>query len=225
MTSQLTDDSPYCHSICYLTAAATISVGLGVSLPHLGQTGSSALRSILVLGGSSGVGAAAIQLLRLALPSAIIFTTASVQHHAHLVSLGATECFERSAQENTSIINSKTSENAGVDAIFDAVAAAARKPACFTALNERGPKIYAQVFTGDEVTVPSGVRSAAVFGRQILQTEGGMGAMSGLASLVESGKYTLPQKVEIIGTGYDSIPKGLDRVKAGVSGTKLVVTL
>ncbi|MCJ1386432.1 hypothetical protein MMC17_009558 [Xylographa soralifera] len=211
--------------ICYLTAAAAISVGLHVPLPYLDSTGSSSLRSILVLGGSSGVGAAAIQLLRLALPSATILTTSSAKHHAHLVSFGATECFERSAHEDTSAIKAATPGGAGVDAILDAVTAAAKQPSVFTALNPTGPKTYSQVVNGENVEVPEGINSTAVFGRQIFGAKGGTTAMSGLAGLVQSGKYKLPVKVEVVGKGFDAIEQGLDKLMKGVSGTKYVVSV
>jgi NADPH:quinone reductase-like Zn-dependent oxidoreductase len=171
-------------------------------LLHLDPTGSSSLKSILVLGGSSAVGAAAIQLLRLALPSATILTTSSAKHHAHLVSLGATKCFERSAQEDTSAIKAATPGGSGVDAILDAVTAAASQPAVFTALNPNGPKTYSQVATGENVEVPEGINSTVVFGRQIFDAKGGMTAMPGLASLVESEKYRLPVQVEVLFNSY-----------------------
>lgn len=211
--------------ICYLTAATTISVGLHVPLPYLNSTGSSSLNSILVLGGSSNVGAGAIQLLRLALPSATILTTSSAKHHAHLISLGATKCFDRSAQEDTSSIKAATPGNSGVDAILDAVTAAATQPAVFTALNPKGPKIYSQVVTGQNVEVPEGVESTAVYGQQIFGAKGGMNAMPGLASLVQSGKYKLPVKVEVLGKGFNTIEQGLEKLMKGVSGTKYVVSL
>jgi len=198
---------------------------LHVPLPHLDPTGSSSLKSILVLGGSSGVGAAAIQLLRLALPSATILTTSSAKHHAHLVSLGATKCFERSAQEDTSAIKAATPGGSGVDAILDAVTAAASQPAVFTALNPTGPNIYSQVVTGQNVEVPKGVNLTAVFGRQIFNAKGGMTAMPGLANLVQSGKYKVPIKVEVLGKGFDTIGQGLDKLMKGASGTKYVVSL
>lgn len=194
-------------------------------MPHLDPSGSSSLRSILVLGGSSGVGAAAIQLLRLALPSATILTTSAEKHHAHLVSLGATKCFERAAQEHTSAIKAATPDGSGVDAILDAVTAAASQPTIFTALSPAGAKIYSQVVTGQNVEVPEGINSAAVFGRQIFGAKGGMTAMPGLATLVQSGKYKLPIKVEIIGKGFESIERGVDELMKGVSGTKYVVGL
>jgi len=194
-------------------------------LPHLDPSGSSSLRSILVLGGSSGVGAAAIQLLRLALPSATILTTSAEKHHAHLVSFGETKCFERAAQEHTSAIKAATPDGSGVDAILDAVTAAASQPTIFTALSPAGAKIYSQVVTGQNVEVPEGINSAAVFGRQIFGAKGGMTAMPGLATLVQSGKYKLPIKVEIIGKGFESIERGVDELMKGVSGTKYVVGL
>jgi NADPH:quinone reductase-like Zn-dependent oxidoreductase len=183
------------------------------------------LRSILVLGGSSGVGAAAIQLLRLALPSANILTTSSAKHHAHLLELGATKCFERSAQDDTPAIKAASPGSSGVDAILDTVSAAASQPAVFTALNLTGPKIYSQVMTGANVEVPQGIKSTVVFGRQIFDAKGGMTAMPGLASLIESRKYKLPVKVEVIGKGFDTIEQGLDKLMKGVSGTKYVVSL
>jgi len=194
-------------------------------LPHLDPSGSSSLKSILVLGGSLGVGAAAIQLLRLALPSAIILTTSSDKHHAHLVSLGATKCFKRSAQDNTSAIKAATPGGSGVDAILDAVTAAASQPTVFTALKPAGAKIYSQVVTGQDVEVPRGINSIAVFGRQIFGAKGGMTAMPGLSNLVQSGKYKLPIKVEIVGKGFDAIEQGLNKLMTGVSGTKYVVSL
>ena len=224
MVDYETTDQSTC-SICYLTAAAAITDGLHVPLPQLDPTGHSSLKSILVLGGSSAVGAAAIELLRLAIPSATILTTSSATHHKHLLSLGATKCFDRSAQDDTSAIKAATPDGSGVDAILDAVTAAASQPAIFTALNPAGPKIYSQVVTGQNVEVPEGVKSTAVFGRQIFGAKGGMAAMPGLASLVQSGKYMLPVKIEVLGTGFDVIEQGLGKLMKGVSGTKYVVSV
>ena len=211
--------------ICYLTAAANVYHGLRVPLPHLDPTGRSSLNSVLILGGSSGVGAAAIQLLRLALPSATILTTSSAKHHDHLLSLGATRCFERSAHEDTSAIKAATPGGSGVDAILDAVTAATSEPAVFNALNSAGPKLYSQPVTGQNVEIPEGINATVVFGRQIFAAKGGISAMRSLAELVQSGKYQLPVKVEVLGKGFPAIEQGLDKLMRGVSGTKFVVSL
>ena len=214
------------YRICYLTASAAISAGLHVPLPHLDPTASSSsLGSILILGGSSGIGAVAIQLLRQALPSATILTTSAAKHHAHLISLGADKCFERSAQEDTSAVKAATPGGLGVDAILDPVQAAASQSSVFTALSPTGPKIYSQVMTGPTVEVPEEVDSTIIYGRQIFGATGGMNAIPALASLIESGKFKLPNKVEIVGKGFEGIEQGLDKIMKGVSGAKYVVSL
>jgi hypothetical protein len=43
-----------------------------------------------------------------------------------------------------------------------------------------------------------------------------MNALPGLASLVESGRFELPVKVEVVGKGLDSIEKGLGKLMKGV---------
>ena len=184
------------------------------------------LKSILVLGGSSGIGAAAIQYLRLALPEATILTTSSAQHHERLLSLGATRCFERSAQDDTTDIRAATPDSAGVDAILDPVAAAANQPTVFSAFNSRGPLLYSQVITGQEVIVPEGVSATVLFGRQVFGTEGGLGVLPGLANLIENGQFKLPIKVEVVGEGFGAIQSGLDKLmKGGVSGSKCIVRI
>lgn len=183
------------------------------------------MKSVLVLGGSSAVGGAAIQLLRLALPSATILTTSSAQHHANLVALGADKCFERSAGDDPSAIKAATPDGTGVDAILDTVTATVTQPALFTALNPKGPKLYSQIATGQNPEVPDGVTSKVILARQLFGTKGGMNAYPGLARLVESGQYKLPVKVKVVGKGYESIEQGLETLKSGVSGEKLVVSL
>jgi len=211
--------------ICYLTAAAAINNGLHIPLLHLDPTGSSSLQSILVLGGSSSIGAGAIQLLRLALPSATILTTSSAQHHAHLISLGATKCFERSAQDDTSAIKAASQSGSGVDAILDPVQAAASQPTIFTALNPAGPNLYSHVMTGQNVEVPNGVNSTVIYGGELFKVKGGMNALPFLAGLVESGKFKLPNRIEVVAIGFDGLEQGLNRSMKGVSGAKYVVSM
>ncbi|KAI9654282.1 MAG: putative secondary metabolism biosynthetic enzyme [Alyxoria varia] len=212
--------------VCYLTAAAAIHNGLDIGLPHIDASGgeSSSLKSVLILGGSSAVGAAAIQLLRLALPAVTLLVTSSVQHHAQLVSLGASKCFERSIQDDPSTIKAATPGGSGVDAILDPVEAAAAQPAVFNALYDAGPKVYSFVVGGQNPRAPEGVKPTPVFARDIFNVKGGMDAMSALATLLQDGRYKLPVRMEVVGKGFESIEEGLEKVK-GASGTKYVVRL
>ncbi|KAL9619881.1 MAG: hypothetical protein Q9160_005528 [Pyrenula sp. 1 TL-2023] len=214
--------------ICYLTAAASIVLGLKIPLPSIGKPDpiTPPPSSILVLGASSAVGAIAVQLLRLALgPSPTIITTSSPAHHTQLLSLGASKCLDRSAQDNPTTIKSATPGGNGVDAILDPVTAAASQPSVFEALNPAGPKLYSQVVTGQNPQVPEGVKARQVFGPGIFGVPGGMQAIRYLAQLVEEGKFQLPVKVEVVGNGLESIEGGLKRLMRGVSGMKLVVSL
>lgn len=177
---------------------------------------------MLILGGSSAVGAAAIQLLRLVLPAAAIFTTSSLKHHSHLISLGATQCFDRG---DVSAIKAATSNGKGVDAILDAVGATASDPSAFDVLNAAGPKIYSQVQTGQDVKVPAGIDSTTVRARQLYELPNGKTAIARLAELLDNKRYKLPVRVGVVGQGLASIQQGVEQLQKGVSGAKLVINL
>lgn len=181
-------------------------------------------KSILVLGGSSGVGASAIQILRLALPSATILTTSSPQHHARLTSLGTTKAFDQKSPALVADVKSATPEGEGVEVIIDAVGSGATQPEVFDTLRAAGPKEYAEVYTGAQFQCPEGVKRHVVLGRKVFETPGGGNAMSALADLISQGKYKIPfQEVKRVGSGLEAIGPGLEELKRGVSGTKLVV--
>ncbi|RYP66674.1 hypothetical protein DL771_007673 [Monosporascus sp. 5C6A] len=211
---------------CFLAAGAAITVGLKVALPGLsegGNPGGNPPQSILVLGGSSAVGAAAIQLLRMALPSAVIVATSSKAHHAHLQSLGATACLERAAQQDSAALKAAAPGGAGFDAVLDAVGAGAEAPDVYDAFRADGPKLYSLVLTRPDAKLPDGLQATLVGSQDMLNVE--PNAMAYLAKLVGEGKYKLPVKIEVVGKGFQAVEKGLERFPFGVSGTKLVVTL
>ncbi|RYP04525.1 hypothetical protein DL764_004387 [Monosporascus ibericus] len=212
--------------ICFLTAGAAITVGLKVALPGLpkgGNSSSNQPQSILVLGGSSAVGAAAIQLLRMALPSAFIVATSSEAHHARLRSLGATACLERAAQRDSAALKATTPGGAGFDAVLDAVGAGVEAPEVYDAFRADGPKLYSLVVTRPDAKVPHGLQATLVGGQDMLDVE--PNAMAYLVKLVEEGKYKLPVKIEVVGKGFQAVEKGLERFPFAVSGAKLVVAL
>ncbi|WYZ34155.1 hypothetical protein EsH8_I_000431 [Colletotrichum jinshuiense] len=76
------------------TAADALFNVLGFGLPSAGVTGTDPTgQAILIWGGASSVGVAAIQLAKAA-GFSHIFTTASAKNHAALQRLGATHCFD-----------------------------------------------------------------------------------------------------------------------------------
>ncbi|KAK3681669.1 chaperonin 10-like protein [Podospora appendiculata] len=184
------------------------------------------IESVLVLGGSSGVGTSAIQLLRMALPDAKILSTNSPLHAGRLARLGATSCFDRDDPKIVAAIKEATPGGRGVDAIIDTVAAAQQRSELFDALNPDGPKLYSHVLTGDEIKIPENVKSVDIYGRLAFEaTGGGTDVMTKLVELVDAKTFKLPLRVEVVGKDLESIGPGLEKLKAGVSGTKLVVSL
>lgn len=182
--------------------------------------------SILVLGGSSALGAAVIQLLRLAVPDCTILATSSLKHHEHITSvLGVHSAFDRSSTSLVTEIKSVTTGSRGVDAIIDTVGAGSTERHVFDAFDPNGPRRYAQVWTGgEEIPVPDGVHSVLFRGRDVTRLQGGNSIMLALQTLLE-GKYKLPLPVHRVGKGFNALERGLELMRKGVSGEKLVVTL
>ncbi len=252
--------------IAYLAACAAITRGLGIPLPHLERRVPNPqkefdfvhernrsisgipipppsppnIRSVLVLGGSSGVGACAIQLLKMALPDAVIISTNSPEHNKKLVELGAATCVDRnlSTEKVVEGVRKAAPEGKGVDAILDAVAGAQEDEGLFGVLrgDKTGLRLYSYVATGrEDVKVPNGVKSVEVFAHMmfmppppapsVLANMANSAAMGRLGEMVEEGKFKLPLEVEVVGRGLEDIAAGLEKLKGGVSGTKLVVSV
>ena len=206
-----------------------IGIGLKSPLPFLqnGPTTGFKPTSAVILGGSSAVGAATIQILRLAVPECMILTTSSPTHHPHLTdTLGADHTFDRDSVSLIDDLKSRTSQCRGVDAIVDVVGAGSVQKDIFDVLNPDGPKKYAQVWTGNkEIEAPPGVDSVMFRGRDLPQLPGKENIMHALQCLLEDGKYQLPLPVHVVGHGLDALERGLEMMRHGVSGTKLVVTI
>jgi hypothetical protein len=180
----------------------------------------------------------------MALPAATILSTNSPEHNKRLVELGATACIDRNLKGDEIIAQVQAAapglngEKHGVDAILDAVAGAQDDQTIFGALHPQGLKLYSYVATGrDGVKVPEGVKSVEVFAHMMfmppsavpapstLEGMAGTAAMSRLVELVDEGKFRLPLDVQVVGRGLEDIGAGLEKLKGGVSGKKLVVSL
>lgn len=231
---------PLPQSVCIITAAAAIVVGLKIPLPGLGTTQldqATAPNSVLVLGGSSVVGASVVQLLRLALgPSARIVATSAPGHHTFLTAhMGATACLDRVAQGDVAALrragapatSDAADAAAGYDAIVDAVGACAQQPQVLDALRSDGLRMFAEGATGSGTStpVPEGVTSTLIIGHTIFNTDGGKDFFRYVAKLVAEGQFKVAAKVDMVGNGLEAVEAGLEKLRKGVSGAKLVVTL
>ncbi|KAF2671242.1 GroES-like protein [Microthyrium microscopicum] len=215
----------------YVTAANAVFCVLKVPLPFVAEMKHMKCpheyKSILVLGGSSSVGASVIQLLRLSLPAVTIITTSSPAHNDRLKELGATTVLSYKDLSLISDIKGATPDGRGVDAIIDTVASAASQTDIFESFSQEGPKIYGEVATefSGQISPPEGVTRNIIMAADIFGTPGGGEVLYALGQLIEDGKFVVPVKVEVVGYGFDAIGLGVEKLRAGVSGTKLVVSL
>ncbi|KAH8696744.1 putative quinone oxidoreductase [Talaromyces proteolyticus] len=213
--------------ICYVTAISAIySLDLRIPITAIKPLSTSRRepKSILILGGSSSIGANAIQLLRLAYSSLPIFATSSASHHSHLLDLGATRLFDYRSRTLASDIKAASPEGHGVDMIIDCVSAGASDTTICECLDSAGSKKYAAVVSGIDVPVPDGVTKINVGGWSLIEMQGGEHVIPSITELIEEGKYKVPLPVKVVGHGLNEIQHVLDQVKT-VTGTKLVVKL
>jgi len=175
--------------VCYLTGVVSLGIGLKTPLPFLkdGPTTGFKPSSVLILGGSSALGAATIQLLRLAVPDCTILVTSSPKNHRHITkTLGANRAFDRNSASLAMDVKAASPGSRGVDAIIDTVGAGSTQGNIFGAFDSNGPKRYAHVWTGDEeIDVPSGVDSVMFRSRDLSQLEGGDNITLALQTLLE----------------------------------------
>jgi NADPH:quinone reductase-like Zn-dependent oxidoreductase len=216
-------------SVCYLTGIMALGIAFKTPLPFIEDGPTSGLQpsSVLILGGSSAVGAATIQLLRLAIPDCKILATSSTRHHDHLRNyLGVDEVIDRNSSSLPQDAKQATAGRQGVDAILDVVAAGRAQRDIFEALSPTGPKIYAQVWTGDEeIVAPEGVNSIMFRGRDLPQLPGNQNIVRALEQLLQEKRYKLPLPVHHVGHGLSALEKALGLMRQGVSGEKLVVSI
>ncbi len=214
------------HRIGYMTAVCAILDGLDIPLPFLPETPNSGRipSSVLILGGSSATGAAAIQLLRMAYPSLPIYATSSPRNFDQLHSLGATKVFDYHSPSIVADIRAQTPKSQGIDMVVDFVSAGATQIDIFEAFDPAGSKLYAASVTSVDAPVPDGVTHVEFDGWSLLKMRGGTSILPALTKLVEQGKYKLPVSVKVVGDGLEQIPRVMDKVLKA-SGEKLVVRL
>lgn len=115
-------------------------------------------------------------------------------------------------------------DSAGVEALIDAVSSVTVNSMLLKTLT--GPKLFAEVVTGQMAgSVPADVKHTLIFGRKAMTGLGGANLFAALGELLESEKYGLPLPVTVVELELSAIEHGLQILKAGVSGTKLVVKL
>ncbi|KAH8105282.1 GroES-like protein [Cristinia sonorae] len=196
--------------------------GAGLTPPwEADGRGKYAKQPILIMGGSSGMGQAAIQFARLSGFDPIIVTV-SPRNNDYVKSLGATHTIDRSEPLSalSATVSSITKEPLKI--AFDTLGQSDTQNAAYTALAPGGTLItsassYIWKSQGKEVVEPYGILHAPS------HRAFGVGLLKSVTAWLESGEYK-PNRVEYIPGGLAGIPNALDRMRRGqVSASRLIV--
>ncbi|KAF2101180.1 zinc-binding oxidoreductase-like protein CipB [Rhizodiscina lignyota] len=185
-------------------------------------------KALLVWGGSSSVGSAAVQTARWM--GYTVYATASEKNHEYLKSLGARDVFDYKKKDVVdSIIKTAKADGVRIDYAYDTAGASAQITEVLKA--SKGGRIAkvaeAVPLSGNEAKV-DGVDVTFVTASQDEKERDAMFSFimnKWLTDKLALGEFVPSPHLEVIEGGLDALNKGLDKLKAGVSGTKLVVEL
>jgi NADPH:quinone reductase-like Zn-dependent oxidoreductase len=207
-----------------ITSLCGIFYDLKIPTPFLGpQTNNLPSDTILIWGGSSSVGAYALQLARLT-GFKNILTTASPHNFDYVKSLGATHAFD---YKDPDVVKKIREASGGkLKLIYDATGAG---NVLLETLGSEGGSIALTVPQSTPKNPPSNVKIYNTFAGVIFQNKEGeklaQEFYQAVVGWLASGKYK-PNIVQKLPKGLAGVQEGLDLLKAGkVSGKKLVVLL
>jgi NADPH:quinone reductase-like Zn-dependent oxidoreductase len=231
LTSKIPEQTSYTEAVVLPLAISTASAGLYqkgyLELPYPTASPKSSGKVILVWGGSSSVGSTAIQL---AVASGVqVITTASKHNHEYCSKLGATTVIDYNsssvADDIVSAIKDTGAEFAGV---YDSISLPETFKHCFEVLQKAGgSKNMATVLPPPE-DKPSGINAQGVFAITIATQHKEVGDavwQKFVPGAIESGDLRCLPEPLVVGQGLESVQKGLDKNKAGVSAKKVVIEL
>jgi len=199
--------------------------GLALALP----TADPAERreTVLVWGGSTGVGSNAIQLARNA--GYRVVATASPRNFDYLYSLGAAAAVDRNSPEAVDELVASIGERPlagslaiGNGSLSKVMQVAARAPGA-KRVSSAAPGLVTRILA---LRAPRGVRVSGIWGGSLKDNEVGPAIYRAfLPAALASGAYRAEPQADVVGHGLGAIPAGLQRLRKGVSARKLVVTV
>ena len=177
---------------------------------------------LVIWGGASSVGTAAVQLAKAA--GYEVVTTASKKNFELVKKLGAgvvVDYNDENAVEQ--IVQAVKGKN--FVGVYDAVGGSAWKACVEVASRSDGNKFVASTVRGfPEPT--EGVIMKAIFSLDIMKNEVGKAVWEDfLPAALEKGEFVCAPEPIIAGRGLESVQAGLDMLSKGVSAKKVVVTL
>ena len=199
--------------------------GLGLALPTANPTPRN--ETVLVWGGSTGVGCNAIQLARSA--GYRVVATASPHNFDLLRRLGASAVVDRHSPSAVDDLVTAIGQGPlagslaiGAGSLPKVMQVAARAPGA-RRVSSAAPGLVTRLLS---LRAPTGVTVSGIWGGSLKDNEVGPAIYADfLPTALASGAYQAAPPAEIVGDGLEAIPAGLKRLRRGVSARKLVVTI
>jgi NADPH:quinone reductase-like Zn-dependent oxidoreductase len=212
--------------MAFATSAIALFVNLGIPLPK--DPIKPQRNGILIWGGSSSVGTAAIQLARNA--GFKVFVTASPRHHKYLESLGAFEVFDYNDPDVVSKVTaSAKSAGTPIAYAFDTITegnTSTLSANILEAAGGKGGKLVLVLEWPSKSPKPEGIEISQTGAYRAGTDQAEIGSWlfnEYLPEQLEKKTIIPAPKVEIVEGGIEAAQKVFDQLKAGVSGKKLVV--
>lgn len=229
-TVKIPDNMTYEEGSVFPMGFATSAMALffNLEIPRPARETTSQQSGLLIWGASSSVGSSAVQLARNL--GFKVFATASPAHHQYLRSLGAFEVFDyRDPAVVDKIAASARSAGTPINLGFDTITEGQTAQRCVDVILAcGGGKLVIVGPWPDTEAKPEGVEISMTMAAKLFTDQAEIGAWffnDYLQNALRDGSIIPAPKIEVAGGGIAAAQKVLDRLKAGVSGTKLVVTL
>jgi len=223
--SSMTFESATVLPLGISTAAAGLYEKEFLALQHPSLSAKSTGKTVLVWGGASSVGSCAIQLLKYS--GYEVVTTASAHNKDYCTKLGASQVFDYNDSNVVDEI-SKALKGKSVAGIYDAISLEPTQKACVAIAKEADieNKFVVLTLPPSEEASSSGIKVKSVFAVTILHNEVGPAVYKDfLPEAIGQGKFLAKPDPLVIGHGLEKAQAGMDKLKAGVSAGKVVVTL
>lgn len=227
--------TPLPHGISF-NEAALLPMAVNVAwsgLKHLNipldaEYKSAEKQGLLIWGGAANIGGSAIQVAKSL--GFTVYTTASEKHHEYLKGLGASRTFDyRSKDVVQSIVEAAKQDDLAFNLGYDAVGSLKE---CIEILQQLKSTATAKIASAVPLTdkSPTGEGVDAVFNLPpIDETERNAFYTfvwhTWLKQKLETGEFVPSPSIELFPGGLHALNEGLNHLKAGVSGTKIVLEI
>lgn len=207
------------------TAAAGLFQKSHLGLPYPTKDAEESGKTILVWGGSSSVGATAIQLAAAA--GIEVATTASSTNFEFVRSLGATYVFDHT---KSGVVDDIVSKLKGKDfaGTYDAISLEDTVKASAEVTSKLGGGMVVCTLPPPESGLPDNVKAAGLFALTIATDQKEVGDAVWrryVPGALADGRLQAKPDPIVVGKGLEKVQEGLDKQKAGVSAGKIVIDL